>query len=45
MGAMKMVSTLDGQDVLARPVDCAEEPDGSILFSVDGGTIYRLRKS
>ena len=45
MGAMKMVSTLDGQDVLARPVDCAEEPDGSLLFSVDGGTIYRLKKS
>lgn len=44
MGAMQMVSTLDGQKVLARPVDCTEESDGSILFSVDGGTIYRLRK-
>lgn len=45
MGAMQMVSTLEGQKDLARPVDCTEEPDGSILFSVDGGTIYRLRKS
>ena len=45
MGAMQLVSTLEGQKDLARPVDCTEEPDGSILFSVDGGTIYRLRKS
>ena len=45
MGALPMVSTLDGQKVLARPVDCAEESDGSILFTVDGGTIYRLKKS
>lgn len=45
MGAMSMVSTLDGQKDLARPVDCAEEPDGSILFTVDGGTLYRLSKS
>ena len=45
MGAMQMVSTLEGQKDLARPVDCTEEPDGSILFSVDGGTIYRLKKS
>ena len=45
MGALGMVSTLDGQKVLARPVDCAEESDGSILFTVDGGTIYRLRKT
>ncbi len=45
MGAQMIVSTLDGQNVLARPVDCTEESDGSILFSVDGGTIYRLRKS
>ena len=45
MGAVGVVSTLKGQDVLARPVDCAEESDGSILFTVDGGTIYRLKKS
>lgn len=45
MGAMKMVSTLDGQDVLARPVDCAEETDGSLLFTVDGGKMYRLSKT
>ena len=45
MGAMTMVSTLEGEKDLARPVDCTEESDGSILFSVDGGTIYRLRKS
>ena len=45
MGAQQIVSTLDGQNVLARPVDCAEEPDGSILFTVDGGKMYRLSKS
>ena len=45
MGAMSMVSTLDGQNVLARPVDCVEESDGSILFTVDGGKMYRLSKS
>ena len=45
MGAQTMVSTLDGQNVLARPVDCVEESDGSILFTVDGGKIYRLSKS
>ena len=45
MGAMKMVSTLDGQNVLARPVDCAEETDGSLLFTVDGGKMYRLSKN
>jgi glucose/arabinose dehydrogenase len=30
--------------VRARPVDCAQAPDGSILFSSDGpGRIYRIR--
>ena len=45
MGAQTIVSMLDGKKDLARPVDCAEENDGSILFTVDGGKIYRLRKN
>ena len=46
MGAQEMVSTLDGQNVLGRPVDCAEESDGSILFSTDDSNkIYRLSKA
>lgn len=43
-GSLALVSTLgpNGQ-VLGRPVDCVEAPDGSILFSDDqGGAIYRI---
>ena len=44
-GAHRVVTTLskDGQRYLARPVDCAEAPDGSILFSCDAtGVVYRI---
>ncbi|MBW3637607.1 MAG: hypothetical protein KY445_14270, partial [Armatimonadetes bacterium] len=44
MGAHALVSTLgaDGA-VLARPVDCVEAPDGTLLFSDDmGKRIYRI---
>ena len=45
MGAQSIVSTLDGQNVLGRPVDCTEESDGSILFSTDDtNKIYRISK-
>ncbi|HEX8464443.1 MAG TPA: hypothetical protein VF627_07475 [Abditibacterium sp.] len=46
MGAQPIVSTLgaNGQ-VLGRPTDCAEAPDGSLLFSDDQGRkIYRIEK-
>ena len=45
MGAQMIVSTLspDGKDVLARPVDCAEAPDGSIVWSCDQtNRLYRI---
>lgn len=45
-GMLKIVSTLQEKDqvVWARPVDCAQAPDGSIYFSSDQpGNIYRLR--
>ena len=44
VGLEKIVSTLDpaGQ-VKARPVDCVQAPDGSILFSADvPGRVYRI---
>ena len=47
-GSWMIVSTLskDGQQVLARPVDCAEAPDGTVLFSSDTTKqIYRISKS
>ena len=45
MGAQEIVSTLKGDDVLGRPVDCAEESDGSILFSTDDSNkIYRISR-
>ncbi len=47
-GSMTLVSTLgkDGNTVLARPVDCAEAPDGSLLFTSDTvrREVYRLTK-
>jgi glucose/arabinose dehydrogenase len=49
MGAQRIVSTLTEPatgrpQVLGRPVDLAEAPDGTILFSVDAptGRIYRI---
>ncbi|MBX3357105.1 MAG: PQQ-dependent sugar dehydrogenase [Phycisphaeraceae bacterium] len=44
-GLLKVVDTIDaGDNVAARPVDCVQMPDGSILFSSDQpGRIYRLR--
>ncbi|MFT5188899.1 MAG: glucose/arabinose dehydrogenase [Verrucomicrobiales bacterium] len=42
-GELKMVSFLDSDKVLGRPVDCAQAPDGSIIFSDDTGhKVYRL---
>ncbi|HEX2971831.1 MAG TPA: PQQ-dependent sugar dehydrogenase [Tepidisphaeraceae bacterium] len=44
-GSQRIVGTLadDGKTVLARPVDCAEASDGSILFSCDmTKRIYRI---
>jgi len=35
---------LDNVEILARPVDCVQAPDGSILFSCDiTGRVYRIR--
>lgn len=49
-GLETVVSTLARNDagefdVLARPVDCVQAPDGSILFSCDApiGRVYRVR--
>jgi glucose/arabinose dehydrogenase len=44
-GEQKMVNFLkNGTEVLGRPVDCAQAPDGSLLISDDSGhKIYRLR--
>jgi len=44
-GEQKMVNFLkDGEEVLGRPTDCIQAPDGTILFSDDtGNRIYRLR--
>ncbi len=46
MGAQMLVSTLGPEgEVLARPVDCVEAPDGSLLFSDDQNRkIYRVEK-
>ncbi len=47
MGAQLMVSTLtpDGRNNLARPVDCLEAPDGTLLFSDDQtNRVYRLSR-
>ena len=43
-GEQKVVSFLkDGDEVLGRPVDCIQAPDGSILFSDDTeNKVYRL---
>jgi glucose/arabinose dehydrogenase len=46
-GELKIVDFLkDGSEILGRPTDCIEAPDGSLLFSDDTGhRIYRLRAS
>lgn len=43
-GSLTIVKTLTNEGrVLARPVDCAEAPDGSVLFTCDTtGRIYRI---
>jgi glucose/arabinose dehydrogenase len=43
-GSLTIVKTLTANNrVLARPVDCAEAPDGSVLFSCDTtNRIYRI---
>ena len=43
-GSLTVVSTLDRNgNVLARPVDCLEEPAGTVLFSCDlTNRIYRI---
>lgn len=47
MGSQKLVGTLDGsgEEVLGRPCDLVELPDGSVLFT-DNGTsrIYRISR-
>lgn len=45
-GMLTIVRTVseDGQTVYARPVDCVQAPDGSVLFSSDTtDKIYRIR--
>lgn len=43
-GEQKMVNFIkNGTEILGRPADCAQAPDGSILISDDSGSkIYRL---
>lgn len=46
-GSLRIVNTLgeDGRTVLARPVDCAEAPDGTVLFSCDvTGKVFRIAR-
>ena len=44
-GEQKVVSFLrNGTEILGRPADVAQAPDGSLVFSDDlGGKVYRLR--
>ncbi|MSU24927.1 MAG: hypothetical protein EXS32_14025 [Opitutus sp.] len=44
-GEQKMVNFLkNGTEILGRPVDCIQAPDGSLVFSDDfGSKIYRLK--
>jgi glucose/arabinose dehydrogenase len=46
-GSLTVVRALDANNrVLARPVDCVEAPDGSVIFSCDQtGRIYRIGKA
>lgn len=47
VGLEKLVSTIDAAGkVRARPVDCVQAPDGSIIFSSDQpGRLYRLSRT
>lgn len=43
-GQLRIVGCMKDNAFLARPVDCVEAPDGTVLFSDDhGGRIYRIR--
>lgn len=44
-GELKMVNFLkNGTEILGRPADCTQAPDGSLLFSDDfGNKVYRLK--
>lgn len=43
-GLLKIVQTSDLEETFARPVDCVQAPDGSILWSCDAnGRVYRIR--
>ena len=44
-GSQMIVGTLgqDGTQVLARPVDCAEAPDGSVLFTCEADLSHQPR--
>lgn len=44
-GMLPIVRTLsDNDEILARPVDCVQAPDGSVLWSCDDtNAIYRIR--
>jgi glucose/arabinose dehydrogenase len=46
-GTLRVVSTMSPEgEIFARPVDCAEAPDGSILFSCDmTHSIYRISRA
>ncbi len=45
-GSQMIVSTLDKNGAqLDRPVDCAEAPDGTVLFTCDSGRIFRISKA
>ena len=45
-GEWAIVTTHNGRQPLARPVDCAEAPDGTILWSCDQTRrIYRISKA
>lgn len=45
-GSLPVVTAVDGRRVHARPVDCAEAPDGTVLFTCDKThRIYRISKA
>ena len=45
-GSLMIVSTLDKNgSQLDRPVDCAEAPDGTVVFTCDSGRIFRISKA
>lgn len=46
-GSLSIITTItDNQEVLARPVDCVEAPDGTLLWSCDySHRVYRISKA